>query len=80
MRMRAAENDHGDAGDQQHGMPADRCGFTLEARHQVGDGDVQETRRGDGDDHRNPLARIVQGVVAGQSADDRGEARYDVPE
>lgn len=78
--MGAAECDDGDTGNQQDGVPADRSRFTFQPGHQIGDGDINETRCGDGDDDRNPVARAIERVVTGQSAEDCGQAGNEVPE
>ena len=70
----AAEHHHGDAGGEQQAVPADRLRFALEARHQVGDGNVEEARGGDGDDVGNPVAGVVEGEIADDAAGYRGQA------
>ena len=42
MRVGVAEGDCGDTGGEEKTMPADGLGFSFQARHQVGNGNVQE--------------------------------------
>ena len=78
--MCAAECDHGDARGKQQAVPADRAVLPLQARHQIGDGDVQEAGSSERDDHRDPLTGIVEGEVADDAAGDGGQTGESVPE
>ena len=53
-------------------------GAAVQARDEVGNGDVEKARRSDREHRRQQLLHLRERVVAGERADERREARRDV--
>ncbi len=56
----------------------ERLGPAVQARNQVGDGDVEQARRGDREHDGQRLLHVGEREVAGERADQRGNADGDV--
>ena len=61
-------------------MPENGFLLALEARHEVGDGDVEKARGCDGQDVRNPFERTLQREVADDATEKRRQAGERIPE
>ena len=80
MGMAATENNNSNAEREHDAVPADAFVFAFEPRHQVSDGDIDETGGRNRDDVGHPVLRTLQSEVSDDPAEQRSQAGNAIPE